>query len=100
MAATRLLIKYGASVSAVNSYRWTPLHMACRTGALEPVRMLLTHDVDIHTRGNEDMTALHWACFGDHLEIVRVVMRHGANAMAVDDKGQTHLARCHLEVCK
>lgn len=67
----------------------SPLHMACFSGNLGAVEVLLGAGADVHSRKHAHrMTPLHLAAMGGHKAIVEALLKVGARA-AVRVKGNT-----------
>lgn len=68
-----------------NSYGWTPLHMAVRTGNLELVRLLVEeHGADINAKSNWGGTPLFWSKRA--LSPVHRVTKYLINIDAIDEQ--------------
>ncbi|CAM9201620.1 unnamed protein product, partial [Heterosigma akashiwo] len=73
------------SPSRMSQSSLTGLHLACRDGDLEGVRVRLTDATSLElTAGESHGTPLHFACVGGSLEIVRLLLRHQADVHSRD----------------
>ena len=57
----KLLINYGADVTAQDETLRTPLHLAAFSGSTETVRLLIEHGADVSARDRSKKTPLHFA---------------------------------------
>jgi ankyrin repeat protein len=60
-AIVSMLIEKGAEVSAWNSKKQCPLHLACRRGDYASVQVLLSHGADILYVDQDGLNAFHYA---------------------------------------
>ncbi len=96
-SACAALLDAGASTTAENEDRDTPLHLASSKGHVECVRALLDAGAST-TAANEDRdTPLHSASSGGHVECVRALLDAGASTMADNMDGDTPLHSASLE---
>lgn len=88
-------------INPQNCESQTPLHLACREGHVEVVKILLKHVGDyqkrkalVNTRDKEQNTALHLSCESGVEEIVRVLISCGADLLAtkLEDVCPIHIA--------
>lgn len=91
VAVAQFLIDHGASVTAVDDLRNTPLHEAARGGHLACAKLLITHGASVTAVGWAEETPLHRAAVGGHLACTKLLIDHGASATAVDCGGNTPL---------
>jgi len=75
-----------AFVNSVDFENNTPLHMACKNGHVETVKVLLEHEADFNSR-NDIMsnTPLHVAIQAGQDDIVKVLIDTGADVTAVNE---------------
>jgi uncharacterized protein len=76
---TRLLLKYGADASAMNSQRRTALHMAAHQGRTDIARLLVKAGADINGRDSFGHGPVTCAVAGKHLDTVRFLLGAGAD---------------------
>lgn len=70
----------------------TALHIACRMGAVNLVRMLLAANADPNAKGFNDRTPLHEAAAGGHADVVLLLLEQkGIKALVKDKNGDTPL---------
>lgn len=50
-------LEQGADINGQNFHGQTPLHIACREGAIVIINLLLDHNADTHIKDNDDMIA-------------------------------------------
>ena len=55
----RLLINYGADVTAQDETLRTPLHLAAFSGSTETVQLLIEHGADVTAQDRRKKTPLH-----------------------------------------
>ena len=84
-----LLLQNKADVNAKNSYRFTPLHYASKSGHLEVVK--LYNGADVNTKGSAGNTPLHLAATSGYPKVVETLLKHGARQDLRDDVGRTPL---------
>ena len=95
----RMLLKFGADVTARNKHGMTPLHLASQT---EVAHMLLESSANVAARSETGWTPLHMVSRKGHVDVTRLLLEHGADVNAQNRDGSTplHLAsrRGHVEV--
>ena len=64
-----VLMESGANVNVKNEKEDTPLMLACVSGHLPVVKLLLDHHASISRRGYHDLSALHEATEHGHYEV-------------------------------
>jgi ankyrin repeat protein len=103
----RFLLDRGANLNKecgdVYGARWTPLHAALDTGALETASVLLEHGANVDGRTEEGWSPLHFAARQGYLEVVQLLLDRGADVNArMDDYYFTALhlaaANAHLQI--
>ena len=67
----------------------TPLHVACRQGAVEHVMILLAAGADVNLPGDLGNTALHEAASYGHKDLVGILRTAGARIELQNECGQT-----------
>lgn len=99
-SCTELLISMGANVNVSQSDSGvTPLHLACRRGLENHVKLLLAHKADVTTQNREGETPLNAACAGAerpaeatrYLGVVQRLLQAGAHAHTAGRKKHTAL---------
>ncbi|KAG2220468.1 hypothetical protein INT45_011472 [Circinella minor] len=89
MPLMELLLDQGADPTALNVYNVQAIHaisLHCRE-PLEPIELLLKHQVDPNARDGDGWTPMHYISrFYQHdpQEILQLLQRYGANVNAVD----------------
>ena len=74
----------------------TPFHLACKSGCLKIVQLLLkktgleininakgNYDIDLNSQTNTGQTALYYACMNGHLDVVKILIENAA-ASSID----------------
>jgi len=91
------LIQEGANVNEINSFGWTPLHIAARDGKTGFANSLIKHHANIDVRDLVGQTPLHRAAFWGHLDICKLLVEAGGDFTSLDNLLQTpeELARIH-----
>jgi ankyrin repeat protein len=89
----RLLLRFGADVTAASTVGYTALHSAVRTGRAGVVQVLLGHGADVNAKPpGYRLTPLHVAVDDGRIELAETLLDHGADVNAVDGVGLTPLA--------
>jgi len=86
--------KYGSGTTLDLSTTFgerTPLMVACASGSLEAVNVLLEHGAQVDAADPLGDTALHLACGSGRAEVVEALLAAGANANARCQEGGTPL---------
>lgn len=89
LAYSKELIRSGASVNAIDSEGWTPLHFAARSNNPAMVRLLLGHAANPNARDTRGWTPLHCAAVYDAVPCLRELISAGADVNAATDFGHT-----------
>lgn len=90
----QMLLTAGAAVDATDAAGWTSLHLACRWGRIDCVRILVgvRWGCNIHrTNLNGGRNALMRAALRDHVEICILLIGIGQDLYARDVRGETAL---------
>ncbi|PVH70410.1 ankyrin [Cadophora sp. DSE1049] len=93
---SNMLIEKGAEVSAWNSKKQCPLHLACRRGDYASVQVLLSHGADILYVDQDGLNAFHYAATSRSAEtfsrILEASDRNGLNiSTSRDEAGRNAL---------
>jgi ankyrin repeat protein len=104
LEAAKVLVEYKANVNLKNSRGETPLQMACRTGDLTFVKLLIDHGADVLAADREGYSpiccaAAGWGWGKQYAEIIQLLVQHGVSLKQKTKSGETllHLAvRAHL----
>ncbi|KAL8881935.1 MAG: hypothetical protein Q9198_000968 [Flavoplaca austrocitrina] len=76
VAYVQKLLNYGANISGSES---SALYLACRSGSLDTVQLLLDSGANVDAQGGPLGTGLHAACFDNHGSVVRLLLHSGAS---------------------
>lgn len=81
------------AINACNDLGETALHVACATGRVEMVQVLLDAGANVNAMTkSEGRTPLHLACLNDHIDIARLLFNCGTCDLdAKDHNGDTSL---------
>ena len=95
LTIVRCLLDHGASVSAVNVYKKTTLHLAAKVATKEIMGLLLkyvSHTATVDMQDSLRRTALHYALSNDGAdEIVVLLLDAGASVAITDEFNETPL---------
>jgi ankyrin repeat protein len=88
-----MFVEAGSHINAVNVYRESPLHWACKEGTADIVRYLLLQQASPNAIDSDDNTPMHWAADYDQEEIVQLLIESGGGPSRYlkNDKGFTPL---------
>ena len=95
-AVCRVLIDAGADVNTRNNCQESPLHYACKEGALDVVKMLVEAGVGVRDTNDKGWTCLHVAARFAHIETVRYLVGFPEDDLNFEDS-DNHTA-LHLAV--
>ncbi|KAJ2982973.1 hypothetical protein NQ176_g1030 [Zarea fungicola] len=87
-----LSLEAGANIDMANSYGYTPLHQAVRSGQLELTNLLLERGCHTSMADLSGQTPLHMAAVEGDVEILKALLRYGADPTCADGIGWTPLA--------
>ncbi len=76
-----LLLRNMADVNACDDEMVTPIHVACKRGALNIVNSLISYGCDINKQDNKGRCALSYACAqpnANNKEVIKVLLDNGA----------------------
>lgn len=96
IAAMEILLDAGADPNRGDSAGYTPLIHACRIGnlGLERAKLLVARGANVNLRASFlGHSALHFAAETGRVGLVRLLLDAGADVNAVDDIGQTAMAK-------
>eukprot|EP00927_Polykrikos_kofoidii_P022872 TRINITY_DN2121_c0_g2_i1.p1 TRINITY_DN2121_c0_g2~~TRINITY_DN2121_c0_g2_i1.p1 ORF type:complete len:402 (-),score=83.73 TRINITY_DN2121_c0_g2_i1:105-1214(-) len=89
------IMQYGGNFDTPNLKGLTPTHLACRTGAIRTLQLLLDQRADISVLTSKGQSALHLACSGGHAEVVQLLLAMSPGTLdMVDVEGNTALHIC------
>ncbi|KAK3279704.1 hypothetical protein CYMTET_12424, partial [Cymbomonas tetramitiformis] len=93
--ATKALLHGGADINAPgrNQLHDTPLHMACCTGFVDVVGVLLQHGAEVDLQNGLGKTPLHTATIWGHAKIVAMLAAAGAD---VNLEGPRKVTALHM----
>ncbi|KAK7094362.1 hypothetical protein V1264_005937 [Littorina saxatilis] len=90
-----LLLKHNAVIDAINEWKETALHWACRhnspTASADITRLLLDAGADVNAQDRWGRTPPHYAAWHGNTETLRRLIHHKADLNATDDEGRTPL---------
>jgi hypothetical protein len=79
--------KLDVDLNAVNSQRWTPLHVAADVGATDVIKRLLAKGANKDAPNDWDWTPLHLAVQSNRIEAMRLLIEQGSNIKAEGNIG-------------
>ena len=81
-----ILIEYQASITAINSNKYTPLHLAAANGHVQVAEYLLQEEAPIDgDEKNKVSTPLLLACQAGHTLIVNLLLKNGSDICKHED---------------
>ncbi|XP_046550945.1 uncharacterized protein LOC124260704 isoform X4 [Haliotis rubra] len=89
----KLLLKKGASLTANDMDRYSPLARACEKGDIEMVKLLLEKGASVTAIDRYGYSPLARACQKGDIEIVKLLLEKGESVTAIDRYGYLPLAR-------
>ena len=92
----RAIIEKGASVTATNQGRFTPL-AAAYSGDIKIAELLLEYGADVNAKSELLVTPLHAAAEEDHADMVKLLIARGALLDATEAGGYTPLTRVSIK---
>ena len=87
----RMLMEFGADLSARDMDSWTPLHSASSMGHVNVVRILMESNADASAQDLDNWTPLLWASSMGHVDVARMLLEFGADVSAQTQDGRTPL---------
>ncbi|XP_031550786.1 transient receptor potential cation channel subfamily A member 1-like, partial [Actinia tenebrosa] len=103
LKAVQLCLDQGSSLTAIRRVDGgTPIHLACRLGALDIIKCLYEHDMTVFTHtllDKEGMTALHRAAMFNHHSVVSFLVDHGMDLNPRDREKCTPLLLAAAHGC-
>src|SRR6267142_2341996 len=87
----RILVEYGADVSAQNNEGSTPLHLVSRSGSMDLAWLLVKHGADVSANNKRRSTPLHQASVYGLVDLAQFLVEHGADMAAQEVDGWTAL---------
>lgn len=94
------LIKNGAPINQVDKQNMSPLIFAARAKNTKIMKALIEAGAIIELEGSDHRSAVHWSIIKNDAESYRLLLAKGANTMAKNTNGETHLmlaAKHHSE---
>ena len=82
-------------VNENDQYDNTPLHLACKKGYLETVKVLMEHQAEVDNKNEDEKTPFHLAAQEGYVEVVEHILRSNksvVNDLDEDDNTALHLA--------
>ncbi len=67
------------------------MHIACKSGHPEVVKLLFEHKADIEAVDDNDKTAFHFACENGNIEVIKLLLEEGANINVLSEEFGTGL---------
>ena len=87
----RMLMEFGADLSARDMDGWTPLHSASSMGHVNVVRILIESNADVSAQDMDGWTPLLWASSMGHVDVARMLLEFDADVSAQTQDGRTPL---------
>jgi ankyrin repeat protein len=98
LKTVQCFVEKEVDVNQANEKRVSPLHLACKIGALEICRVLVANQAKIAAVDNERRTPLHYATLKNNLEIVTFLLENDADPLARDLHGKSPFSLASPEV--
>ena len=92
-AVVKLLLSEGSDPKAMNSFGWTPVTCAAKSGNLECLKAILdsSSKIDINVTDNNNTTPLHLAAKEGHCDVIQFLLEKGADVSIKDYKDRNPL---------
>ena len=87
----RYIEQEGVSPNVHDTFRSTPLHLACENGHEPAARYLLSKGASVNKTDKWHKTPLHWAAQGGFTSIVKTLLEKGADVNIADKWGSIPL---------
>ena len=87
----RYIEQEGISANVHDTFRSTPLHLACENGHDNAARYLISKGASVNKTDKWHKTPLHWAAQGGFTNIVRTLLDKGADVSIADKWGSIPL---------
>ena len=90
----KILLKAEANLNATNPFQRNALHVACRAGQIEVVRILSAYKQLLESKAQDELTPLLVAAWLGHVQVCAVLLEAGADINAIHSSGKNalHLA--------
>ena len=99
-----LITTHGESVNAKCRGDRTPLHVACREGHVNDMRLLLDYGAHVRSQNDGGRISLHFASHWGNVRVVQLLLEHGVTLIARSNAGNNPLYLAfgigHLEVVR
>ena len=77
----------------------TPLHLACKKGALASVHLLLTSGANVYALDERNWSALHYAAYNGHARVCNLLLKWEADRDELRDLRTTQ-GKLAFNLCK
>ncbi len=75
------------------------LHIACKNGNTEVVKLLLEHGANVNQQNENGQTPLRTACIYANSDVVQILLKHGADIASINFEHSENLALL-CDACK
>ena len=96
----KLLLSHGARIASADQQHCTPLHLACKKGALESVTQLLAYGANIYATDHRQWTPLHYASYNGFPKVCKKLLTWSADTDPKLRNAKNSQNKVAFNICK